>query len=286
MTSQETDLDRRFVLAKAIAQEAGAMALDYFNRRDSLVIETKHDPQDVVSIADRNVEKLLRERVAATFPDDGFLGEEFGHTAGASGYTWVVDPIDGTAPFVSGMPNWCVSVAVLHVPAPIGGTVVERPAVLGQVALCHAFMPNAGEAMNYTRTSSPRDALSRLGDLVPLVVITLGGDGAIAVDATTGDSASVPGLDLDVVDTTGAGDVFGASLVTATLAGWPLVERLRFANLAAALSVGQIGGAPAAPGWKGVARWWHSVQTGREHHELRRDYAFLDSVIPHNTLEG
>ena len=160
------------------------------------------------------------------------------------------------------------------------------PAVLGQVALCHAFMPNADEAMSYTRTSRPLDALSRLGDLVPLAVITLGAGGAIAVDATSGESAAVPGLDLDVVDTTGAGDVFGASLVTATLAGWPLVERLRFANLAAALSVGRIGGAPAAPGWTGVARWWHSVRTGREHHDLRRDYAFLDSVVPHVPIEG
>ena len=90
------------------------MALDYFNRRDSLVIETKRDLQDVVSIADRNVEKLIRQRVEAMFLEDGFLGEEFGHTQGTSGYTWVVDPIDGTAPFVNGMPNWCVSIAVLH----------------------------------------------------------------------------------------------------------------------------------------------------------------------------
>lgn len=160
------------------------------------------------------------------------------------------------------------------------------PALLGQVALCHGFMPNADEAMGYTRTRRPLDALSRLSDLVPLAVVTLGAGGAIAVDATTGESAAVSGLDMEVVDTTGAGDVFGASLVTATLAGWPLVERLRFANLAAALSVGRIGGAAAAPGWTGVARWWRSVRTGREHHDLRRDYAFLDRVIPHDPFEG
>lgn len=128
MTPQEPGLDKRFVLAKAIAQEAGAMALDYFNRRETLVIETKRDLQDVVSIADRNVEKLIRERVEAMFAEDGFLGEEFGHTPGSSGYTWVVDPIDGTAPFVNGMPNWCVSIAVLH----------EREPVIGVVgAPCH-----------------------------------------------------------------------------------------------------------------------------------------------------
>jgi myo-inositol-1(or 4)-monophosphatase len=114
MTSQETELDDRFTLAKAIAQEAGAMALDYFKHRDSLVVETKRDLQDVVSIADRNVETFLRQRVAEAFETDGFLGEEYGHQEGRSGFTWVVDPIDGTAPFVNGMPTWCVSIAVLH----------------------------------------------------------------------------------------------------------------------------------------------------------------------------
>jgi sugar/nucleoside kinase (ribokinase family) len=157
-------------------------------------------------------------------------------------------------------------------------------AVLDQVALCHAFMPNEGEAMSYTRTATPLAALSKLGDLVPLAVITRGGDGAIAVDATTGETASVPGLGMEVVDTTGAGDVFGASLVAATLAGWPLVERLRFANLAAGLSVRRIGGASAAPGWTGVADWWHTVRTGRDHRDLWRDYAFLDDVIPADVM--
>ncbi|ASY66100.1 Inositol-1-monophosphatase (plasmid) [Sinorhizobium sojae CCBAU 05684] len=123
MTSQEMALDKRFALAKAIVQEAGAMALDYFNRRESLVIETKRDLQDVVSIADRNVEMLIRERVETMFAEDGFLGEEFGHTTGTSGYTWVVDPIDGTAPFVNGMPNWCVSIAVLHENVPVIGVI-------------------------------------------------------------------------------------------------------------------------------------------------------------------
>ena len=151
------------------------------------------------------------------------------------------------------------------------------PVLLEQVAQCHAFMPNAYEAMSYTRTDSPRAALAKLADLVPLAVVTCGAAGAIAVDGTTGETASVTGLDVDVVDPTGAGDVFGASLVAATLSGWPLAERLRFANLAAALSARRLGGAPAAPGWPDIAQWWH---TARADAELRRDYAFLDRVIP------
>ncbi len=123
MNMQDTDIDQRFSLARSIAEEAGRLALDYFENRGSLVIETKRDLQDVVSIADRNVETLIRDRVAAAFPQDGFLGEEFGHVEGSSGFTWVVDPIDGTAPFVNGMPTWCVSIAVLRGGVPVVGVV-------------------------------------------------------------------------------------------------------------------------------------------------------------------
>ena len=117
-------ISQRLALAEQVAREAGTRALNYFNRRESLVIETKRDAQDVVSIADREVELLIRERIAQQFPDDGFLGEEFGLQSGSSGYTWVVDPIDGTSPFVNGMPNWCVSVAVIHHGDPVIGVIM------------------------------------------------------------------------------------------------------------------------------------------------------------------
>ncbi|HVQ93738.1 MAG TPA: PfkB family carbohydrate kinase [Mycobacteriales bacterium] len=152
-------------------------------------------------------------------------------------------------------------------------------AVLDRLAYCHAFTPNAAEAMAYTRTDTPRAALARLAELVPLAVVTCGAAGALAVDGTTGEHAAVPGLVVDAVDPTGAGDIFAASLVVATLGGWPLAERLRFANLAAALSVRQPGGAAATPGWAGVAAWWWATRRAAAP-ELLRDYAFLDRVIP------
>ncbi|MEU9366304.1 carbohydrate kinase family protein [Streptomyces avermitilis] len=148
--------------------------------------------------------------------------------------------------------------------------------LLDQLSLCHAFLPNEAEAMAYTRTDSAMAALGTLTDLVPVAVVTRGGDGAVAVDQTTGEYAEVPALDIDVLDPTGAGDVFGASFVAASLGGWPLEERLRFAVLAAGLSVQRHGGALAAPGWHGVHRWWHSL----EDPELRRAYGFLADRIP------
>jgi sugar/nucleoside kinase (ribokinase family) len=153
------------------------------------------------------------------------------------------------------------------------------PDLLDQLSSCHAFLPNADEAMGYTRTDTPAEALTRLADLMPLAVVTCGRDGAIAVDGATGVWASVPGLAVDVVDATGAGDVFGAGLTAATLAGWPLAQRLRFAVLTSALSLQRPGGATAAPGWPEIAAWWRTVQAGGDA-DVRRDYGFLDEVIP------
>ena len=153
-------------------------------------------------------------------------------------------------------------------------------AILKQLPFCYAFMPNEEEAMAHTGTTTPHAALAKLAGLVPVVVITQGARGVLAVDAMTGESAAVPGLDVPVLDATGAGDVFGAGFIAATLAGWPLADRLRFANLGAALSVQQFGGALGAPGWAGIARWWRVIRDDPAARGLRRDYAFLDGVIP------
>ena len=88
-----------------------ALALDYFRNRAELAIEHKGQ-QDLVSIADRNVEELLRERLAAAFPGDAVLGEEGGGGDGAA-RTWVLDPIDGTFNFLKGIPCWGVVAALV-----------------------------------------------------------------------------------------------------------------------------------------------------------------------------
>ncbi|WP_062212909.1 inositol monophosphatase [Aureimonas sp. AU12] len=113
----------RQMLAEAIAREGGAVALGYFRDRSRLTIDQKTSGQDVVSIADKEVETLLRERITARFPDDGLLGEEYGLQEGASGFRWVMDPIDGTSPFVFGIPAWCVSIAIMQGDAIVAGVI-------------------------------------------------------------------------------------------------------------------------------------------------------------------
>ena len=95
-----------------IAHSGGAMALDYFRQLDSLEITTKGH-QDFVTIADQNVETHVRDLIANAYPDDGIVGEEHAPKPSSSGYTWVIDPIDGTTNFISSVPQWCVIIAVV-----------------------------------------------------------------------------------------------------------------------------------------------------------------------------
>jgi sugar/nucleoside kinase (ribokinase family) len=153
------------------------------------------------------------------------------------------------------------------------------PATLDPLDSCYAFTPNQVEAMAYTRTESPLAAARALADRVPLVVVTCGEDGALAIDAASGEEATVPPVPVTLLDATGAGDVFAASFVLGTLRDWPLAHRLSFSALCSALAVQQFGGSLAAPGWGDIADWWSSVRTSGDR-ELRTRYGFLDDVLP------
>lgn len=141
---------------------------------------------------------------------------------------------------------------------------------------CRAFVPNAAEAMAYTQTTSPDAAIEELREWVPLAVVTAGSGGAFAADAATGEAAWVPCIPVEVLDPTGAGDVFLAGLMAGELAGWSLLHRLRFANLCAALSVRGFGGALASPGWIDIAQWWAAAKSAKPFAE---DYAFLEEAL-------
>lgn len=105
-------IDDRFEFAHAIIQEAGALALGYFERFETLEVKSK-GVQDMASEADVETEKLIEAAVRTSFPDDSFLGEEsadsFVPQPGKG--TWIIDPVDGTQPFVNGIASWCVAIA-------------------------------------------------------------------------------------------------------------------------------------------------------------------------------
>ncbi|WP_157890569.1 inositol monophosphatase family protein [Mycolicibacterium goodii] len=101
---------RRIDLAMRLVEEAGRISRGYFEDR-GLGVDTKADGTPVTD-ADRLIETVFRDAVAAEFADDGFTGEEFPDVNGDSGYRWIVDPIDGTKSFVHGVPLYANLVAL------------------------------------------------------------------------------------------------------------------------------------------------------------------------------
>lgn len=122
MTLTTRDYDGDGEKALEIARRAAVLALDFFKQRDTLSRQTKKSPVDLVSEADGAVESQLRQELAEAFPEDGFLGEETGGDLSRS--LWIVDPIDGTKNFLSGLPMWGVSVGLVEDGEPKIGIII------------------------------------------------------------------------------------------------------------------------------------------------------------------
>jgi myo-inositol-1(or 4)-monophosphatase len=118
-------------LAVDVAVEAGALIVEQ-RPADLGVTKTKSSATDVVTVMDQRAQDLLRARLRAARPADGFLGEEEGGSSGDSPVTWVVDPIDGTVNYLYGIPAYAVSVA----------------AVVGDPQVAGAWAPVAAAVVN------------------------------------------------------------------------------------------------------------------------------------------
>jgi len=100
------------LLAVAVdAARAAAELVRATSQGEITVAATKSSDVDVVTEADRASERLIRERIAGSRPDDAFLGEEGDDVPGSTGVRWVIDPIDGTVNFLYGLPQYAVSIA-------------------------------------------------------------------------------------------------------------------------------------------------------------------------------
>ncbi len=100
--------------ASVIAEEAGARLREFFSQG----VETEYKGGvDLVTVADRASEKLIRERLAATFPEHGIYGEEGTREGLEREFRWYVDPLDGTTNFAHGFPQYCVSLGLEQRPA-------------------------------------------------------------------------------------------------------------------------------------------------------------------------
>ena len=112
--------------AISIAREAGELTLRWF-KTPGLDVVQKTDGSPVTA-ADREAERLLRDRIAVAHPDDSVIGEEGDDRSGSSGRTWILDPIDGTESFIRGVPLYGTLVALADEHGPAVG-VVNLPAL-------------------------------------------------------------------------------------------------------------------------------------------------------------
>ena len=109
----DKEIQMRLNFAKKLTKKAGEKAIVYFESIGDLIVQQK-GAQDLVSNADLEVEVFIRECIAESYPNDGIVGEEHANVEGKSGYTWVIDPIDGTANFLTAIPSWCVVLACVQ----------------------------------------------------------------------------------------------------------------------------------------------------------------------------
>lgn len=121
-------ISRRQRFTEDLAVEAAARAMAYFQALENLAVESKN-PLDFVSEADRAVERFIRERIEETFPGENVVGEEGGGVE--TERFWSLDPIDGTANFLGGIPLWGVSIGFCEGGVPsVGAICIPRLDIL------------------------------------------------------------------------------------------------------------------------------------------------------------
>ncbi|MEX1180718.1 MAG: histidinol-phosphatase [Cucumibacter sp.] len=103
--AEEIDSGRILAVFERAAEAAARHTLPFFRTALGIANKAAHG-FDPVTEADRAAERAIREVIATAFPDHGIIGEELGETRSASPYVWLVDPIDGTRAFISGLPLW------------------------------------------------------------------------------------------------------------------------------------------------------------------------------------
>lgn len=125
------DLTPHRTFLTELAQASGELIRPYFCN-PALQVETKGDATPVTA-ADRGAEELLRRLINAKFPAHGIIGEELGSERADAEFVWVLDPIDGTKSFITGVPLWGTLIALLHQGQPVLGC-IHQP-VLGQLMI-------------------------------------------------------------------------------------------------------------------------------------------------------
>ena len=111
--------------ANTVADEARRTSLRYFRVDPQLLVKADGSP---VTVADRETERVIRDRLSRSYPHHAVVGEEHGWTTSDQPYTWVVDPIDGTKSYLAGAPTFGMLLALLYDGVPVLG-IIDIPAL-------------------------------------------------------------------------------------------------------------------------------------------------------------
>jgi myo-inositol-1(or 4)-monophosphatase len=169
-------------LAAALAVQAGRLQVE---RRDSLQVGAKAHANDLVSDVDIASEQLIVDRITAAWPDDALHAEEGHDRAGTSGWTWIIDPLDGTRNYISRTGPWSVCIALHHgdqarvavVHDPVTGETFSAIQGGGAFLNGNPISASAGTPLDraligisFHPTPETKDRVGRLlGELLPLV---------------------------------------------------------------------------------------------------------------------
>ena len=203
---------------------ADAIAMTHF-RRD-LDLERKPD-RTFVTIADQGIERELRDRILARYPDHGIVGEEYGTDAGTSGTRWIIDPIDATHNYIRGVPLFGTLIGIEH-DGELQVGVISAPAIRERW-----FAYRGGAAWNRGLDGERRIRVSRVGAIDDAQLVYGSRRDAVA-------SGLMPGFDA-LIDACwrerGFGDFWGYSLVAEGAAEAMLEVEMKVWDLAGPLVV-------------------------------------------------
>jgi len=145
-----------------LATASGEAILPFF--RTSLGVEDKGSATgfDPVTAADRAAETTMRALIKQNFPEHGIVGEEYGNENTNAEYVWVLDPIDGTKSFISGMPVWGSLIGLMHNGAPVFG-MMHQPFIgerfTGDGGAAHYRGPAGERELHVRPCADPADAM-------------------------------------------------------------------------------------------------------------------------------
>lgn len=169
-TPSQAKLDELDGFLVELNRAAGEVILPLFRADHGLVDKGGAKGFDPVTDADKGAERAIRALIAQRYPDHGVIGEEYGEDRPDAEFVWVLDPVDGTRAFISGLPLWCVLIGLRYRGTPVLGSI-------GQPFLDELYIGHAGGSRLMRRGVSRPLAVRKCPDIGQAIIATTDPEG-------------------------------------------------------------------------------------------------------------